>query len=73
MSDDIIERYNRTAERTQHNALIKRLRGEGWFWTYSLDYDCKLCRTLVKGSGCNDYLDCAPLDLPIHQIVPLPV
>jgi len=44
----------------------------GWFWTFSVDYNFRLGRTLVKSGGVNNYLPFAPEDLPVIQTTPLP-
>lgn len=48
------------------------MRSDFYFWTYSVDYDFNLCRTLVNGVGCNSELPYASHDLPVCQINPLP-
>ena len=47
---------------------FKDLEGKGWFWTYSLSPQGELCRELHQRGGLSDYLDAAPLSLPIYQI-----
>jgi len=58
-----------TPEQTR---IFQQLLREGWFWTYSLDPKGQLCRELHKSGGCSDYLEIAPLTLPIYQIQELP-